>query len=133
MLRLNKNTLDGMVAHARLELPFEACGYLAEKEGVVSTYVALTNTDQAADHFSMDPAEQFAAVKQMRADGERLRAVYHSHPATPARPSAEDIRLALDPAISYVIISFADPEAVEVKAYASKNGELFPETITVVE
>lgn len=133
MLHLNQKILDGMVAHAQKELPFEACGYLAEKNGVVCTFIALTNTDKAADHFSMDPAEQFAAVKQMRANEEKLRAVYHSHPATPARPSAEDIRLAFDTQISYVIISLADPEKVEVKAYKIDKGEVFPEAITFID
>jgi proteasome lid subunit RPN8/RPN11 len=132
MLHLDQRTLDGIIAHARGELPFEACGYLAQKDGVVCTFLVMTNTDKAADHFSMDPAEQFAAVKTMRAGGEKLRAVYHSHPETPARPSAEDIRLAFDPQVSHVIISLADPENVEVKSYRILNGEVFPEPITVV-
>lgn len=133
MLQLSKQVLDGIVAHAREELPYEACGYLAEKDGVVRTFLALTNTDKAADHFSMDPAEQFAAVKKMRAAGQKLRAVYHSHPVTQARPSVEDIRLAFDRQISYLIISLAVPEMVEVKAYTISNGEAFPEEISVVD
>lgn len=132
MLHIDQDILDGIIAHARGELPFEACGYLAEKDGVVRTFLALTNTDKAADHFSMDPAEQFAAVKTMRAGGEKLRGVYHSHPETPARPSAEDIRLAFDPLISYVIVSLADPEKVEVKSFSIRNGEVSPEEIRVV-
>ena len=133
MLHLNKETMAGIVAHARGELPFEACGYLAEKDGVARTFLAMANTDKAADHFSMDPAEQFAAVKTMRACGEKLRAVYHSHPETPARPSVEDIRLAFGTLISYVIISLADPEKVEVKSHTIRNGEVFPEEIRVTE
>lgn len=133
MLRLSRKVWADMVAHARRELPFEACGYLAEAAGVVRTALALTNTDQAADHFAMDPAEQFAAVKEIRTAGQRIRAVYHSHPVTPARPSAEDIRLAFDPQISYVIISLADPQAVEVNSYTIKQGEVSPEEITVVD
>jgi len=132
MLHLDQKVLDGIVAHARRELPFEACGYLAEKAGVVRTFLAMTNTDKAGDHFSMDPAEQFAAAKAMRAGGEKPRAVYHSHPETPARPSVEDIRLAFDPGVSYVIISLADPGHVEVKSYRIVKGEVFPEAITVV-
>ena len=133
MLHLNKDILAGIIAHAREELPFEACGYLAEKDGVVRTFLAMTNTDKAADHFSMDPVEQFAAVKTMRAGGEKLRGVYHSHPETPARPSAEDIRLAFDPQVSYVIISLADLENIEVKSYTIVNGEVTPEEIRIVD
>lgn len=61
-----------------------------------------------------------------------MRAVYHSHPATPARPSAEDIRLANDPSISYVIVSLAGPEA-DVKSFLIHNGQVSPEPLEVLE
>ena len=44
----------------------------------------------------------------MRKDGERPRAVYHSHPSSPARMSEEDLRLLIDPSFSSVIISLKD-------------------------
>jgi len=62
---------------------------------------------QARGHFSFDPEEQFAAIKDMRKKDLVPIAVYHSHPETPARPSKEDIRLAYDSDISYLIISLA--------------------------
>ena len=65
------------------------------------------NLDHRHDHFTMDAREQFDAVKNMRVNKLKLAAVYHSHPETPARPSQEDIRLAFDPEISYVIVSLA--------------------------
>ena len=91
------------------------------------------NIDKAADHFSLDPAEQFAAIKAMRGQGQHLRAVYHSHPETPARPSLEDIRLAYDPEISYVIISLADPERFEVKSFRISQGQVSSEEIQLVD
>lgn len=107
MLKIRKKIVDDIVNHAREESPIEACGYLAEKDGAVVAAFRLTNADAAEDHFTLKPEEQFATVKQMRAEGLRLRAIYHSHPVTGARPSEEDIRLAYDPAISYVIVSLA--------------------------
>lgn len=133
MLVINRKVLEAIIAQAREELPYEACGYLAEKNGLVEAAIALVNTDKAADHFSLDPAEQFAAIKAMRGDGQSLRAVYHSHPETPARPSIEDIRLAYDPEISYVIISLADPERIEVKSFRISQGQVLPEEIQLVE
>lgn len=133
MLVINRTVLEAVIAQAREELPYEACGYLAEKNGLVEAAISLTNTDKAADHFSLDPAEQFAAIKAMRGQGQRLRAVYHSHPETPARPSLEDIRLAYDPEISYVIISLADPERIEVKSFRISQGQVLPEEIQLVE
>ena len=131
MLSLSSNVRTQIVAHARQHAPVEACGYLAEKDGVVSGFFPLTNVDGATDHFTLDPAQQFAAVREMRASGYRLRAVYHSHPATPARPSREDIRLAADPGVSYVIVSLASAEP-DLKSFIIQNGIVSPEPITVV-
>jgi len=116
MLRITSDVLADIVAHARQEAPIEACGYLAEKDGLTSRAYRMTNADASSEHFSLAPAEQFATVRAMRQDGYRLRAVYHSHPASPARMSEEDIRLAVDRSLSYVIVSLAGPEPV-VKAF----------------
>jgi proteasome lid subunit RPN8/RPN11 len=55
-------------------------------------------------------------MKSARANGQKIIANFHSHPATPARPSEEDIRLAYDPNIVYIIISLAEAEPV-IKAF----------------
>lgn len=104
-LRIEHQIVAAMLAHGRREEPNEACGYLAAKNGVVCRHFELTNIDAAPDHYTMDPAEQFAVIRQTREEGLQLTAVYHSHPATPARPSVEDLRLAHDPEIIYVIVS----------------------------
>lgn len=90
------------------EAPNEACGYLRGVAAEARGLIGMTNVDASPEHFSLDPGEQFAALKEARELGEDLLAVYHSHPETPARMSAEDIRLANDPRIIYVIHSLAD-------------------------
>jgi proteasome lid subunit RPN8/RPN11/TusA-related sulfurtransferase len=112
MLTIAKNTLNALLDHARRALPIEACGYLAERNGIVVRHYELANIDYSSTHFTLDPAEQFEALRDMRGRGLKLRAVYHSHPGTPARLSAEDLRLAVDPSISYVVVSLAqaDPQ-----------------------
>lgn len=132
MLRIKQNVISAILVHAARELPYEACGYLAGKDGLVCRHYELTNTDTSAEHFSMDPEEQFAAVKDMRGLGLKLRAVYHSHPETPARPSPEDIRLAHDPDIIYVIVSLADNNPA-VRAFSICKGEVAPEPIEILE
>jgi proteasome lid subunit RPN8/RPN11 len=49
----------------------------------VEVFHPMTNTDNSADHFLMDPGEQFKVVKVLRAAGQRMLAVHHSHPASP--------------------------------------------------
>ena len=131
MLKIEQEIIDKIVEHGRLEAPLEACGYLAEKDGVVCHHFELTNTDQSPEHYSMDPAEQFAVVRDSRDQGLSIRAVYHSHPETPARPSAEDIKLAYDPSISYVIVSLAGPQPI-TKSFIIKKGEVKPEPLEII-
>ena len=127
-MKIPKEIADKIIAHAKSELPNEACGYLAGKDGVVTVHFELTNIDHSPEHFSFDPAEQFDVIKKTRAEGLEILANYHSHPATPARPSEEDIRLAFDPSINYVIISLAEVEPV-IKAFKIKDNNV--ELITI--
>ncbi len=131
MLKIKQDIIDRIVAHGRSEAPLEACGYLAEKDGMVCKHFELTNLDKSPVHFSMDPAEQFAAVRECRNQGLKLRAVYHSHPETPARPSNEDIKLAYDPSLSYVIVSLAGTDP-STKSFIIKKGVVEPEPLEIV-
>jgi len=70
----------------------------------------------------MDPKEQFAVVKDIRSSSLELLAIYHSHPQTPARPSAEDIRLALTPNVVYIILSLRNGDAPALKGFYVENG-----------
>jgi proteasome lid subunit RPN8/RPN11 len=67
----------------------------------------------------------------MRAAGLQLCAIYHSHPTSPARPSAEDIKLAYDPGISYVIVSLAEEDPA-VRSFRIKAPRVEQEDITLV-
>ena len=131
-MKIKKDILKSIIAHAKKLVPIEACGYLAGQDDVIIKHYELTNTDQSKEHFSFDPAEQFATVKDARANGLNVSAVYHSHPETPARPSQEDIKLAYDPNISYVIVSLADG-GEDVKSFRIKDGQVSPEDIEIVE
>src|SRR5512145_1642458 len=95
VLRIPSGIVDAMVRQAVKERPVEACGILAGRAGVVEDAIAMTNVDHSSEHFMMDPKEQFAVAKEIRGRGLTMLAVYHSHPQSPARPSQEDIRLAL--------------------------------------
>jgi proteasome lid subunit RPN8/RPN11 len=130
-LQIEQKILTAMQAHGRREEPNEACGYLAAKDGIASRHFELTNIDAAPDHYSMDPAEQFAAIRQIRAEGMQVAGVYHTHPDTPARPSMEDIRLAYHPDLVYVIVSLM--AGVEpVLAYKMNQSEVVQVPLQVI-
>lgn len=119
-MKIPKDIYEQIILQAQKDLPNEACGYLAGKNGIVTKAYAIKNIDQSHEHFSFDPEEQFAAIKDMRKENLVAIAVYHSHPETPARPSKEDIKLAYDPEIYYLIISLAG-EAPEIKSFKIKK------------
>ena len=128
MLYMTKSDYEKILAHCKEGLPNESCGLLGgTKEGDVKTIekvYLLTNIDASNEHFSMDPKEQFAAVKDMRANGYQLLGNFHSHPESPSRPSEEDKRLAFDTKINYLILSLMDMENPVLNAFvidAEKN------------
>ena len=111
-LTIPKQIYNDMISHAKSLAPIESCGYLSGKDGVVTTFHPMTNTDNSPEHFTFDPKEQFAVVKKAREKGEQLLSVYHSHPESPARLSAEDIRLFNDPNTIYIIVSLKEEKPV---------------------
>jgi len=130
MLRISQQIKDAIIDQARNGLPEEICGYLAGLGSDVTKRYPLTNIDHSNEHFSFDPAEQFQVVREVRKEGLIILANYHSHPETPARPSVEDIRLAFDPDISYVIVSLA-AEMPDIKSFRISNGEVEKEEIEI--
>ena len=131
MLRISQQIIDQLFDHAKTGLPEEVCGYLAGTDRDVTSHFPLTNIDHSPEHFSFDPAEQFQVVREVRKAGQVILANYHSHPETPARPSVEDIRLAYDQEISYVIVSLA-AEVPDIKSFRIRNGEVEKEEIQVL-
>lgn len=114
-----------ILSYTQENLPNEACGLLAgrieDDIKTVEKVYFLTNVDQSPEHFSMDPKEQFAAIKDARSNGWVLLGNFHSHPGSPSRPSQEDIRLAFDPEASYLILSLQDQENPVFKSFKIKD------------
>ena len=65
--------------------------------------------DHSNEHFTMDPKEQLAAVKDARANNLTMLGNFHSHPESPSRPSEEDKKLAYDTSAIYMILSLMEP------------------------
>ena len=126
-----RQLINEIRAQAQSELPNEACGYLGGTTDRALSRYAMRNVDSSPEHYSFDPAEQFRVLKLARDAGEQLIGVYHSHPQSPARMSAEDIRLALDPTLYYLIFSLPNDE---LRAYrVDANRRVSEEQIEVVE
>ncbi len=132
MPQITNKVYAGIVEHARGDSPIEACGYLAEKDGVIAAFYPLENIDKSEQHFSFNPKEQFDTIRAIRSSGLKLAAVYHSHPASPARPSQEDIRLAFDPGLSYLIVSL-EKDQPAVKSFKIRKGVVEEESLELTK
>ena len=106
--KIQQATVEEMFAHARERAPEECCGLLGGQMNEAQTAYPLRNVARRPEvEYEAAPEGLFEAQRLMRARGERLVAVYHSHPrsADPA-PSATDVRLAFYPEAIYFIIGF---------------------------
>ena len=110
---ITESTYQSILSQALKDAPIESCGYLlgTDKETATENY-PMTNVDHSDEHFSFDPKEQFAVLKYARQKGLKIVGNWHSHPASPSRPSQEDLRLAFDPSILYFILSLAGEQPV---------------------
>jgi len=132
-LEIPRKIFEQMLEQAQAEAPIEACGILAGTDGTVEKLYKMTNVDRSSDHFMMEPKEQFAVVKDIRSAGLEMLAIYHSHSVTPARPSAEDIRLALTPDVMYVIVSLANRMHPAVKGFLIENGNVTEVSVRILK
>lgn len=136
MLQLQKDDYQKIVNHGMEGLPNEACGLIGgtiENDiKVVKAVYLLNNLDASREHFSMDPKEQLAVIKDLRSKGYVQFGNFHSHPETPARPSDEDKRLAYDSNASYLILSLQDIGNPVLKAFLIHGNILEEEKIIVV-
>jgi proteasome lid subunit RPN8/RPN11 len=151
VLTIPRPILDDMIAHARELDPYECCGLLGGKDGLVTAHYRITNNvaedaravnvfneadvkqlghlsgpAKAEVAYFMDPKEMLAAFKDMRRQNVDLTVIYHSHTHSPAYPSATDVGLAYYPDAAYVIISLERKDLPEVKAYRIKDGLISP-------
>ncbi|WP_290742741.1 M67 family metallopeptidase [Fibrobacter sp. UBA4309] len=135
MITLPKSEYEKILAHAKKNLPEEACGLIAGRiEGSdkhIEKVYLLTNIDHSNEHFSLDPKEQLAAIKDMRQNGLIPLGNWHSHPESPSRPSEEDKRLAYDSRASYLILSLQDRENPVLNSFHIEGSDATNEGLVI--
>ena len=124
-IRLLREHLDALIAHAREVAPAECCGLVAgDSDKNARTIYRLRNVTANPElGYEAAPEDLFAAQRQMRERGEELLAIYHSHPrAVEPSPSETDVRLAYYPSATYLIVGLGGTEAA-VKAFSISERE----------
>lgn len=107
-LILRRGLREEMFAQARACSPEECCGLLGGVGNRAETVYPLRNVAARPEAaYEAAPEELFGAQRAMRARGEALVGVYHSHPrSSEPEPSRTDVRLAFYPEAFYLIIGF---------------------------
>jgi [CysO sulfur-carrier protein]-S-L-cysteine hydrolase len=138
VLKIDQETYDAIVAHAKKDHPDEACGVVAGPEGSDRPvrFVPMVNAASSPTFYEFDTADLLRLYRDMDARDEEPVVVYHSHTATEAYPSRTDIALAAEPNAHYVLVSTREhgnsPGPVEFRSYRIVDGEVTEEDVTVV-
>jgi len=113
VLKLKNIQVSEILAHAREQAPQECCGLIGGDTTDKATSVYRTRNVAAAPLVTYEaaPEDLFAAQRAMRARGEDLIAIYHSHPRSKdPQPSETDVRLAYYPSAVYLIVGLGSEE-----------------------
>lgn len=116
-LYLPQAVYDEIVAHARAGKPQEVCGILRGRG--TRAFQAIRGRNVAADplrDYELDPQTVLRQV-DFEETGDEMVAIYHSHPTSPAYPSASDAWNAHYPACTYLICSLEDDAFPVVRAF----------------
>ncbi len=116
-----------LLAHARRELPNEACGILSGSaaEGLATTFHPARNAEASPLRYSVHSEDLVRITYAIDDAGEDLVAIFHSHTRSPAVPSPTDRRAAMYPDAIYLLVSLADsevPPSRSLRAWRIRDG-----------
>ncbi|RSD13722.1 Mov34/MPN/PAD-1 family protein [Amycolatopsis eburnea] len=135
MLRIRRELVDEIVAHARRDHPDEACGVIAGPEGSDSPerFIPMLNAARSPTFYEFDSADLLKLYRELDANGEAPVVIYHSHTATEAYPSRTDANIAAEPDAHYVLVSTRDPEVHEFRSYRIVDAEITEEPVEIID
>ena len=107
---------EAIVEQARNEIPNESCGLIvgdlpAVDGGVPLRWLPLRNALGSPYRYEIDPDDLLRISLELEDRDEAIWGIVHSHVASPARPSATDIRQAFYPEALYLLVSLDPVEA----------------------
>ncbi|MEP9413425.1 M67 family metallopeptidase [Gordonia sp. VNQ95] len=133
MLRIGRDLVDQMIAHARADHPDEACGVIAGPEGCddPQRFIPMVNAERSPTFYRFDSLEQLKVWREMDRRDEEPVVIYHSHTATEAYPSRTDISYASEPNAHYVLVSTREADTAQVRSYRILDGVVTEEEIEI--
>jgi [CysO sulfur-carrier protein]-S-L-cysteine hydrolase len=135
VLRIRRELVDEIVAHARRDHPDEACGVIAGPEGFdrPERFIPMLNAARSPTFYEFDSGDLLKLYREMDANDEVPVVIYHSHTATEAYPSRTDANIAAEPDAHYVLVSTQDPDSHEFRSYRIVDAEITEEPVEIVD
>ena len=131
-MRISRQLLDNVIAHARADAPNECCGMIASSNGEAVAVHRARNAAASPFRYEMDGMEQYRIQTAIEDAGHELGAIYHSHTRSAPEPSQTDINLAFYPEAVYVIVGLKGPEP-DVRAWLIVDGTVSAATLEIEE
>lgn len=135
MLRIEREIVEAIVAHARRDHPDEACGVVAGAAGSDTPVrlIPMANAERSSTFYRFDSMEQLRVWREMDDRDEEPVVIYHSHTATAAYPSRTDIDLAAEPGAHYLLVSTRAPETAEIRSFRIVDETVTEEAVQVID
>jgi proteasome lid subunit RPN8/RPN11 len=106
-----------MIAHALMTPTLECCGLLSGKNGTITRHHPTANVaENKAVRYEAAPLDVRRILEAIDTAGEQHLGIYHSHPNSPAYPSATDRKLAAYD-VAYFVISLKTRSRPSVRAF----------------
>jgi proteasome lid subunit RPN8/RPN11 len=125
-IRLRREHLDSMIAHALEDAPIECCGLLAKKGDEIVSVHRAKNVEASPYRFSVHPLETRRLSDAMDEAGAELTGFYHSHTGSDPVPSPTDVRMMgplFGPPYVHFLIGVADRAKPIVRVWYIEDGD----------
>ncbi len=122
---------DIIVAHALAVRPRECCGVLIGAARQILEAVPVENRADLPGRFLIDPKGHIDARREARRRGLDVLGFYHSHPHSPAAPSARDRDEAAYPGHLYLIVGLAG-ESFDLRSFQLDSGNFIEVPLVTV-
>lgn len=120
-MQIAPELLEQVVEHARRDAPDECCGVVITRGGVAERVIPLENVLTGSPKsmgFEVDGMALHRLLTEAEDDGAELGAIYHSHPRSPAVPSATDENFAGGwPDVEWIIVGNVTRGQLEVRSW----------------
>jgi proteasome lid subunit RPN8/RPN11 len=123
-VRIARQLIDELVAHAREDAPNECCGMIAARDGEAVRVYRARNAAASPLRYQLHPQDQIRIQNDIDDGDLELGAIYHSHTRSEPFPSQTDVNYAffpgrdesMWPGAIYVIVGVAGEEP-DVRGY----------------